>query len=98
MGKIKKNVNQRNLLKKIEYKRLAIKAISNNLKIDTKIRWKAQQLFFKLPIKSSITRVKNICILTGRSKSIYKKFKLSRIQLKFFITEGLIPGLSKYSW
>lgn len=98
MNKIKKNINQRNLLKKIEYKKIAIKALSNNLKINTKLRWKIQQNFFKLPTKSSITRIKNLCIITGRSKSVYKKFKLSRIQLKLLITNGLLPGLSKYSW
>ena len=62
------------------------------------LRWKIQQKWFFFNQNSSITRLKNICILTGRSRSIYRLFKISRIQLRKLASEGFLPGVSKYSW
>jgi hypothetical protein len=75
--KIKKNINQRLLFKNLEKKRLIIKIISNNFNLKKIIRWKIEQKWFNFNRNSSLTRIKNICILTGRSKSIYKFFKIS---------------------
>lgn len=96
--KIKKNIKQRYLFKNLEKKRLIYKIISKNLKLKKDIRWKAQQKWFFFNNNSSLTRIKNICILTGRSRSIYRLFKISRIQLRKLASNGLLPSISKYSW
>lgn len=96
--KIKKNIKQRYLFKNLEKKRLILKVLLKNLNINKNIRWKLQQKWFFFNQNSSITRIKNICILTGRSKSIYRLFKISRIQLRKLASEGFLPGISKYSW
>nr|YP_010395025.1 ribosomal protein S14 [Phytopythium vexans]YP_010395067.1 ribosomal protein S14 [Phytopythium vexans]DAZ89462.1 TPA_asm: ribosomal protein S14 [Phytopythium vexans]DAZ89504.1 TPA_asm: ribosomal protein S14 [Phytopythium vexans] len=96
--KIKKNIKQRYLFKNLEKKRLILKIISKNLNIQKDLRYKIQQKWFFFNQNSSITRIKNICILTGRSKSIYRLFKISRIQLRKLTSEGFLPGVSKYSW
>lgn len=95
---IKKNINQRYSFKKTEKQRLILKAITQNLNLGKNIRWKTQKKFLTIPQISSLTRIKNRCILTGRSKSIYRFFKLSRIQLRKLASEGFLPGVSKYSW
>lgn len=96
--KIKKNINQRLLFKNLEKKRLIIKIISNNFNLKKIIRWKIEQKWFNFNKDSSLTRIKNICILTGRSKSIYKFFKISRLQLRKLASMGFLPGISKYNW
>ncbi len=96
--KIKKNIKQRYLFKDLEKRRLILKIISKNLNIQKDLRWKLQQKWFFFNQNSSITRIKNICVLTGRSKSVYRLFKISRIQLRKLASEGLLPGVSKYSW
>lgn len=96
--KIKKNIKQRYLFKNLEKKRLILKIISKNFNIQKDLRYKIQQKWFFFNQNSSITRIKNICILTGRSKSIYRLFKISRIQLRKLTSEGFLPGVSKYSW
>lgn len=95
---IKKNINQRYLFKNEEKKRLVLKSIAQNLNLEKKIRWKIQKKLIKLSNNSSVTRIKNRCIITGRSRSVYRFFKLSRIQLRKLASEGSLPGLSKYSW
>jgi len=52
----------------------------------------------RLPRDASPTRVRNLCALTGRSRSVYRKFKLSRIMLRELALEGKVPGMRKASW
>jgi small subunit ribosomal protein S14 len=96
--KIKQNIKQRYLFKDLEKKRLILKIILKNLNIEKDLRWKLYQKWFFFTSNSSITRIKNLCVLTGRSKSIYRLFKISRIQLRKLASEGFLPGVSKYSW
>ena len=51
-----------------------------------------------LPRDSSPTRSHNRCQLTGRSKGVLRKFKVSRIMLRELALAGKIPGLRKASW
>ncbi len=52
----------------------------------------------KLPRDSSPTRSHNRCQLTGRSKAVLRKFKVSRIMLREPALAGKIPGMKKASW
>ena len=52
----------------------------------------------RLPRDSSPTRVRSLCALTGRSRAVYRKFKISRIMLRELALQGKIPGMRKASW
>ena len=52
----------------------------------------------RLPRDASPTRLRNLCALTGRSRSVYQKFKVSRLMLRKLALEGKIPGMRKASW
>ena len=52
----------------------------------------------KLPRDASPTRIRNLCALTGRSRGVYRKFKVSRIKLRELALEGKVPGMRKASW
>ena len=52
----------------------------------------------RLPRDASPTRLNTICALTGRSRAVYRKFKISRIKLRELALEGKIPGMRKSSW
>lgn len=96
--KIKKNIKQRYLFKHFEKNKLILRILIKNLKLKNFKRWKIQQKLIFFNKNSSITQIKNICILTGRSRSIYRIFKISRIQLRKLISNKNLPGLFKYSW
>ena len=51
-----------------------------------------------LPRNSAKIRVRNRCELTGRSRGVYSKFKLSRIAFRELAHQGMIPGVTKSSW
>ena len=52
----------------------------------------------KLPRDASPVRLRNRCQLTGRSRAVLRKFKISRIMLRELALAGKIPGLKKASW
>ena len=52
----------------------------------------------KLPKNSSPVRLNNRCMMTGRVRSYYRKFGVSRLVLRELALKGEIPGLKKSSW
>lgn len=67
--------------------------IGNNEDMHLKVK---QYILYKLCKKKF--NIKNYCLISQRSKSIYKKFKLSRMQIKFLCSNRILPGLQKASW
>ena len=69
---------------------------------DFSIPYQERRAFLKklndFPRNASKTRIKNRCVLTGRSKSVYKRFKMSRIKIRELASKGDITGLNKASW
>ncbi len=51
-----------------------------------------------LPKDSSPVRLNNRCMMTGRVRSYYRKFGVSRLVLRELASKGEIPGLKKSSW
>lgn len=57
--------------------------------------WKA---LAQLPRDSSATRLHNRCLSTGRARSYYRKFGVSRLVFRELALQGKIPGVMKSSW
>lgn len=58
---------------------------------------KAQIAKTKRTPKFSTRRVRR-CEITGRSRGVYRKFRISRIMLRELAHKGMIPGMRKASW
>nr|YP_009317248.1 30S ribosomal protein S14 [Palpitomonas bilix]BAV82416.1 30S ribosomal protein S14 [Palpitomonas bilix] len=95
---IQRDIKKRLLHLKYEKKRLVLKTLIKNKQLTPKLRLFASFQLNKLPKNSSLVRIHNRCIITGRTRGIYRRFKISRIQLRDLIGQGLIPGLVKSSW
>ncbi|MBP5398971.1 MAG: 30S ribosomal protein S14 [Alphaproteobacteria bacterium] len=61
-------------------------------------RFKMVLKLAEMPRSSSRVRIKNRCENTGRSRGVYRKFKLCRNELRRMAGFGEIPGLVKSSW
>ena|SRR5688572_16707522 len=61
-------------------------------------KFSAQIKLSKLPRDAFQVRQRNRCLLTGRPRGYYRKFKLSRIALRELAAFGQIPGVKKSSW
>jgi small subunit ribosomal protein S14 len=79
-------------------KRQELKKIIKSLKATEEEKVEAMKKMAKLPKNSSPIRMRNRCLLTGRPRGFYRKFKVSRLCFREMALEGLIPGIVKASW
>jgi ribosomal protein S14 len=63
-----------------------------------KLRNYLQNLTNKSSKYSSFTRTRTICILTGRTRSVYRFFRLSRLKIREYANAGYFTGVTKASW
>jgi small subunit ribosomal protein S14 len=95
---IEKNKRRARLAKKFAGRRARLKAIALDKTVTPEERFAAQLKLAQLPRNSAPVRVRLRCDLTGRSRSVYRKFRLSRIALRDLASTGQIPGMVKSSW
>ncbi|GLR72450.1 30S ribosomal protein S14 [Agaribacter marinus] len=93
-----REVKRAKLVKKHSAKRLALKAVINDVNASEEERWDAVLKLQKLPRDSSLSRKQNRCRVTGRPHGFLRKFGLSRIKLREAAMRGEVPGLKKASW
>jgi small subunit ribosomal protein S14 len=67
-----------------------------NVSVEEKLE--VQEEFAKLPRNSCPTRLNRRCSVSGRSRSYYRKFDVSRIALRELALAGMLPGMRKSSW
>ena len=95
---IEKNNRRMKMTKNAAPKRARLKAIIADKNKPMEERFAATLKLAELPRNSSATRIRNRCEMTGRSRSVYRLNKLSRIALRELGSKGLVPGLVKSSW
>lgn len=93
------NNNKRKAL--VENKRTtreALVSVIKNKNTSFEDRIVAVHKLAEMPRNSSRIRVRNRCVLTGRSRGFYRKFGMSRIALRELASAGFLPGVTKASW
>jgi small subunit ribosomal protein S14 len=95
---IEKNKRRARLAKKFAGRRARLKAVALDKTVTPEERFAAQLKLAQLPRNSSPVRVRSRCDMTGRSRAVYRKFRLSRMALRDLATSGQIPGMVKSSW
>ena len=95
---IQKNLKRMKLVNRYEKKRIKLKKIIMNKKLELAERFAAQLKLDKLPKNSSRVRIRNRCGISGRPHGYYRKLKISRIALRDMASAGKIPGIIKSSW
>lgn len=79
-------------------KRQQLKKIILDMNKSEEERHEAKMTLNKMPRNSSPVRLRSRCQLTGRSRGVLKKFRLSRLCFREMANSGLIPGIVKASW
>lgn len=44
------------------------------------------------------TKIRNMCLVTGRMRGVLKEFRMSRLVFKREFNKGLLPSISVSSW
>ena len=95
---IKKNETRIRKVSLMGKKRKALKDIIMNRNLPLEERFTAQMKLNEMPRDSSSIRVRNRCLITGRPRGNYRKFKMSRIAFRELASTGQVPGVLKSSW
>lgn len=96
--RLNRDIIRRKLYKNSEIFQRVIKVIFLEV-TQTKFKFMLKQLITQTLKKNSYkTQIKNFCVFSGRSRSVYKKFKMSRIVTLELCCKGYFFGLKKASW
>ena len=95
---IQRNLNRQKKVQRFLKKRNKLRQLIKNKKTTPEQRIDAVYKLSKLPKNSSPCRLRNRCIITGRPRGVYRKFKLSRIAFRELASDGKLPGVIKSSW
>ena len=93
-----RNLKRVKMSEKFANRRQKLKEVVMNKEASPEERFQATLKLAEMPRNSAKIRVRNRCKLTGRSRSYYRKFGLSRVELRDLASFGEIPGLVKSSW
>jgi len=95
---IEKNNRRKRLSEQYAKKRATLKALALDESLPLEERFDARIKLAKLPRNSAPNRVRNRCEISGRPRAYYRKLRMSRIALREYGANGMIPGLVKSSW
>jgi small subunit ribosomal protein S14 len=93
-----KDAKRRISFNKVEQKRLLYKAMIQDRNLSPDLRFDICSKLTNLSRSAARCKINNRCILTGRSKSVLRKFKISRICVRELVAFGALPGVMKSSW
>ncbi|MBO4293917.1 MAG: 30S ribosomal protein S14 [Alphaproteobacteria bacterium] len=93
-----RNLKRVKMSEKYANRRQKLKEVVMNKEASPEERFQATLKLAEMPRNSAKIRIRNRCKLTGRSRSYYRKFGLSRVELRDLASFGEIPGLVKSSW
>ena len=95
---IVKNIRRKQIVERYRTKRMELKKILKSLKTSEEEKRVARIKLERMPRDSNPIRIRNRCVVTGRPRSYYRKFGLSRITFREMALKGQIPGITKASW
>jgi small subunit ribosomal protein S14 len=98
LSSINKNERRKKMVKQYAGRYARLRARAEDTTLDDTERLIARLKMAELPRNANPTRVRNRCNTTGRPRAYYRKFGLSRIELRDLANKGLIPGVTKSSW
>nr|AKI85094.1 ribosomal protein S14 [Geranium phaeum] len=89
---------RRLLYNKYEMRRNLYKALCRDPSLPSDMRDAYRCKLSTLPRNSSVTRIRNRCIFSGRPRGVYRKFRMSRIVFRELANNGELLGVTKASW
>ncbi len=97
-SQIHRDLKRKKLIEKYAERRAELRQKLNDRNVSMEEKFTIQTDFAKLPRNSCPTRLNSRCQVSGRSRSYYRKFGISRIALRELSLRGQLPGMRKSSW
>ncbi len=97
-SQINRDNKRKRLIAKYAVRRAELRKRLNDPEVSIEEKLEIQEKFAKMPRNSCATRLNRRCEISGRSRSYYRKFGISRIALRELTLRGELPGMRKSSW
>ena len=81
---------------KTEYIYLILKSIYIDKRVNFKIRYILRGRFFYYKYCYNRVKIRNRCLITGRSRFVLRYSKMSRMTFRDFVSKGKLCGFKKY--
>lgn len=98
LSQVLRDEKREKLIEKHAEKRAELRAKMKDANVDPAEKVEVAAQLASLPRNSCPTRKTRRCVLTGRSRGVYRKFGLCRIKLRDLALCGDLPGVTKSSW
>jgi small subunit ribosomal protein S14 len=98
LSQVLRDKRRKKLIAKYAERRAELRKRLNDRRVSIEEKLQIQEAFAKLPRNSCPTRLNRRCEVSGRSRSYYRKFGVSRIALRDLALRGQLPGMRKSSW
>ncbi len=98
LSQVLRDKRRKVLIAKYAERRADLRKRLNDRRVSIDEKLQIQEEFAKLPRNSCPTRLNRRCEISGRSRSYYRKFAVSRIALRDLALRGQLPGMRKSSW
>lgn len=97
---IKRDIKRRLIFSLLEPQALILKSIGKNQILPFQLREKALKMLDSYPKDHSISKINNLCYMTGRSRGNMgpKNGKMSRLKFRELCEIGKIPGVKRATW
>jgi small subunit ribosomal protein S14 len=97
-SQINRDNKRKQLIERYAERRSELRKRLNDPEVSIEEKLEIQEKFAKMPRNSCSTRLNRRCQISGRSRSYYRKFGISRIALRELTLRGQLPGMRKSSW
>jgi small subunit ribosomal protein S14 len=98
LSQVLRDKRRKVLIAKYAERRADLRKRLNDRRVSIDEKLQIQEEFAKMPRNSCPTRLNRRCEISGRSRSYYRKFGISRIALRDLALRGHLPGMRKSSW
>ena len=98
LSQVLRDQRRKKLIAKHKDRRAELRAKLRDPNVSMEEKFQVQKAFAKLPRNSCPTRLKRRCGVSGRARSNYRKFGISRIAMRDLTHKGQLPGMRKSSW
>ncbi|KAF0118082.1 MAG: small subunit ribosomal protein S14 [Rhodospirillaceae bacterium] len=95
---VERNKKRERLAKQQATRRKRFKTVVMDRTVSLEERFAAMLKLATMARNGAVGRVRNRCVITGRPRGTYRKFKLGRVVLRELASKGQIPGMVKSSW
>jgi small subunit ribosomal protein S14 len=97
-SQVNRDQRRKRLIRKYAERRAELRRRLKDASVSVEEKLEIQRQFARLPRNSCLTRLNRRCEISGRSRSYYRKFGISRIALRELALKGMLPGMRKSSW